>query len=265
MKSSITPLIWILSICISWGEVAIIRIPPEFIRYFASKTESPTDQERDPFEKIEEPVLAEPNAPEVVNPIATLIPGTAYNLKQGLKINGIALEDQDLALYFTSKHLLVIRSSPKTVNSIRMFFASIVDDELHPALEVTLRVREEMDTSSKDLCRLVTVTRSGCKLPVSDTNYNANIELTLTSNEGLVDTRISFSGRAELASKSVESFFIAETGEEVQVASWTTHEKSAFLCLKVQLLKSNKLNRSDAQLIELTKKVTKLLGNKDEK
>lgn len=265
MRTTISPLIWILSLCISFGEVAVLRIQPDSIRFLAGKPATPTEQENDPFAKGPGSVPAEAMLPEVANPIASLIPGLAHNLKQGLRNNGIALEDQDLALYFAKKHLVVVRSSPEAVNAIRMFFASMVEEDLHPELAVTLRVREGMDPSSKDVCRLEAVTRSGYKLPVSDTNYEANIELTSTGNEGWVDARIRLNGRSDLAGKSVDTFFMAKTGEEVKVASWTVHEESAVLFLKVEPILHDKQDRSDAQLIELTHKVTGALDHKDGK
>lgn len=252
MRHSITILIWTLSIFTSWGDVAIIRTTPAAIQSLVAKPDPPTENENNPFL-----LLAGPKPPVTANPIKDLIPGVAHDLKQWLKGNGVEMGTKDLALCFWDNDLVVVRSSSAIINSVRMLVET--QDTIRPDLEVTLRVREGMDAASKDLCRLETLTRSGYKLPVSDVDFEADIELTLSSDEDVVETRIGFIGRADLAGKSVNVSLVAKPGEDVRVASWTAHEKSVFLSLKVQPIQRDKQGGTAAQLLELTQKVTKAL------
>jgi hypothetical protein len=102
--------------------------------------------------------------------------------------------------------------------------------------------------------------RSGHKLPVSDVDYEADIELTLSDDRNTIETRVDFSGRAGLAGKTISVSFLARTNEDVKVASWTAQEKSVFLCLRVQPV-HDEPGIFAAQLMELTQAVTKVLGN----
>ena len=253
MKHPITIMLWALSIFPTWGEVAVIRTSTGAIQSLAAKAEPPTMPESNPFL-----LLAGPKPPMIQNPINWLIPGAAHDIKKWLKDNAVEIDDKDLALCFWDKDLIVVRSSTKTINSIRELVETETD--LYPEIRVILCVREGMDASSKDLCRLETITRSGYKLPVSDVDYEANIELCL-ADEDLVDTRIDFTGRAELAGKTVSVSFVAKTDEEVKVASWTAHDKSILLTLRVQHIQHEKRGISAAQLIELTQKVTTALDD----
>jgi hypothetical protein len=235
--------------------VAIIRTSKVAIQSLAPKAELPTEPGKDPDPFL---LLAGPKPPLIVNPIISLIPGAAHDIKQWLKDNGIEMGIDDLALSFWDKNLIVARSSSETIKSIRMLLET--EGNRFQPLEVILRVREGMDASSKDLCRLETVVRSGHKLPVSDVDYEADIELTLSDDRNTIETRVDFSGRAGLAGKTISVSFLARTNEDVKVASWTAQEKSVFLCLRVQPV-HDEPGISAAQLMELTQAVTKVLGN----
>lgn len=254
MRLFITILIWTLSIFTLLGEVAIIRTTPGAIKSLAPKDNLPTENERDPFGMV----WLKP--PMVANPINSLIPGAAHDIKQWLKDNGVEMETKDLALCIWDKDLIVVRSSSKTINSIRMLVEFTGEGDRNPPLEVILRVREGMEATSKDICRFESITRSGYKLPNSDVDYEVDIELTLSSDGDWVDASVGFVGRAELAGKSVSTHFMTKIGEEVKVASWAAHEKSTYICLKVLPHLLDKPSIPDAKLFELTQKVTKALG-----